>query len=205
MFSETVHIGHTLNATIFGPLNEPKSYHLLKSSIGHLLNFYRSFKPNSAASWVRNEQRRADGLEILPPVPLFEFNPSIPIQEIIAASTLGSTRTKGRSLYARLAKLPHEARQEEIDRLEAEYRKQEYQKSGITLVDTLETVASPLLGCFSLLLTPVVKKGVKKGRHIPQIDQMIEQLKSTFNVGGNQELDFLSRISRVATFRRERI
>ena len=205
LFSEAVHIGHTLNATIFGPLNERKSYHLLKSSIGHLLNFHRNFNQKFAASWVSNERRRAEGLEILPPVPLFEFNPSIPIQEIIAASTLGSTRTKGRSLYARLAELPHEARQEEIDKLEAAHRKQECQKSGITLVDTLETVTSPLLGVFSLLLTPVIKKGAKKSRHIPQIDRMIEQLKSTFNVGGNQDLDFFSRISRVANFKRERV
>ena len=33
VLSETVHIGHALNATIFGPLNEPAPYHLLKTAI----------------------------------------------------------------------------------------------------------------------------------------------------------------------------
>ena len=206
LFSEAVHIGHTLNATIFGPLNERKSYHLLKSSIGHLLNFHRNFNREFAVPWASNERRRADGLKILPPVPLFEFDRKIPIQEIIADSTLGSTRAKGRSLYARLAELPPEARQEEIDNLESALREQARRKSGTMVdVDALGAVASLFTGVFLPPLA-LVKKVTEKLRQKPQIDQMITQLESTFNIGkGNQELDFLSRINRVATFRRERV
>ena len=221
VLSEAVHIGHTLNATIFGPLNEPDSYHLLKSAIGRLLNCYRNFNPNSAASWARNELRRANGGEILPPVPLFEFDRKIPIQEIIDDSTLGSTRAKGRSLYARLTELPPEERQKEIDDLVSALRKQARQKSGIVVdldtletPETLETVISwtlLLMGGFSL--PPLTgtwclgKQATEKlRRRSPQIDQMIAQLENAFDGGGgNQELDFLSRINRVATFRRERV
>ena len=209
VLSEAVHIGHTLNATIFGPLNEPKPYHLLKSSIGHYLNFHRNFNHKSARSWARNELRRANGLEMLPAVPLFEFDRSIPIQEIITDSALGSTRTKGRSLYARLVELPHEARQEEIENLVSALRKQARRKSG-TVVDFegLETVSSIFLDLLPLTgLRRLGKQATEKlRRRSPQIDQMIAQLESTFNVvGGNQELDFISRISRVASFRRERV
>ena len=214
VFSEIVHIGHTLNATILGPLNEPKAYHLLKSEIGRHLNFHRNFNHKSARSWARNEVRRANGLEMLPAVPLFEFDSSIPIQEIIADSALGSTRRKGRSLYARLVKLPHEARQEEIENLVSALRNQARRESGIIVdLDTLDTaaaVASLLLDFISPPLAGLKDIGErvieKLRRRSSQIDQIIAQLESTFSgVGGNQELDFLSRISRVATFRRERI
>ena len=223
VLSEAVHIGHTLNATILGPLNEPAPYHLLKSAIGRHLNSHRAFNRKFAASWARNELRRANGVEILPPVPLFEFDRKIPIQEIIDDSTLGSTRAKGRSLYARLAELPPEERQEEIDKLESALRKQARQKSGIVVdLDTLETVETVetvisltllLVGGFSLPpLTGMGRLGkrmIEKLRHIPQIDhdQMIAQPEeNAFDGGeGNQELDFLSHINRVATFRRERV
>ena len=154
-------------------------------------------------------------------MPLFEFDRKIPIQEIIDDSTLGSTRAKGRSLYARLTELPPEERQKEIDDLVSALRKQARQKSGIVVdldtletPETLETVISwtlLLMGGFSL--PPLTgtwclgKQATEKlRRRSPQIDQMIAQLENAFDGGGgNQELDFLSRINRVATFRRERV
>ena len=220
MLSEAVHIGHTLNATIFGPLNEPDSFHLLKSAIGrllnfhkNLLNFHKNFNRKFAASWARNEQRRTNGVEILPPVPLFEFDRKIPIQEIIDDSALVSTRTKGRSLYARLAELPPEERQKEIDKLESTLRQKARRKLGTVIdFDTVETSAAVSSLFLDFIFPPLAglmhlsKQVTEKLRHIPQIDQMIAQLESTFNVvGGNQELDFLSRINRVATFRREHV
>ena len=210
VLSEAVHIGHTLNATIFGPLNELAPYHLLKSLIGHHLNYHRAFNRKFAASWTRNELRRANGVEILPPVPIFEFDRKMPIQEIIDDSTLGSTRAKGRSLYARLAELPHEERQEEIDRLVSALRQQTDRKSKHAVyLDGLGTVAGAALPPVGILfgLWPLSKPLIEKlRRSSPQIDRMIAELGNASDGGGdNQDLDFLSRVNRVATFRRERV
>ncbi len=211
VLSETVHIGHALNATIFGPLDEPVSYRLLKTEIGRHLNFHRHFNYEFVASWIENELRRASGSRILPPLPLFEFDKKIPIQEILADSSLGSTRAKGRSLYGRLVELPPEERQQEIDNLEAALRSQGRRKSG-TLVDfdALDTgcaVASLLLDFVFPPLAGVKNFGTRLGgrlRRIDRIDRLVTHLEK-IRSGHRQDLDFLSRISRVATFRRDRV
>ena len=47
---------------------------------------------------------------------------TIPMQEILEDSSLGSVRDKGRGLYARLAKLPPNERAEEVEQLKTAFR-----------------------------------------------------------------------------------
>ena len=164
-------------------------------------------------SWIENERRRASGSKILPPLPIFEFDKKIPIQEILADSRLGSTRAKGRSLYARLVELPPEEHQQEIDELESALREQARRRSGTLLdLDKAETIVSgaSVLWDFTCLPFGGLKRLggqlIEELRRAHKIDQMMMQLENTLNcVGRNQDLDFLSRISRVASFRRERV
>ena len=208
--SEAVHISHALNATLLGPLSEPELYHRLKSFIGYQLNFHRHFNPNFAVSWIENEERRITGTRTLPAVRLFEFDTKIPIQEILDTCNLYSTKANGRSLYARLANLPRNERQQEIDNLELMFRKWTHRKSGTSMdlnkLDTIVFLASVLFDFVCPRLASLMRGGgfvIEKIRRMPKFDHMITKLEK--GAGKNQELDFLSRIDRVATFRRERV
>lgn len=213
LLSEPVHIGHALNATIFGPLDEPHGYHFLKSAIGRHLSFHRCFNRDLVGSWVDNELRRASGSKILPPLPLFEFDRKIPIHEILDDTKLASTRAKGRGLYSRLVELPPEERQREIDDLVSMLRRKARRKSG-TLVDL--DLADTGLATAGLLLDFVFPplaalrnfgpKFIERLRRIKKVDQLVAHLEDILSRDGrNQELDFISRISRVAHFRRDRV
>lgn len=60
--------------------------------VGDRLNFYRSFNSRIAAAWAVSERRKEERRSILPPVPLFDFHHRASIDDLIAATSLGSTR-----------------------------------------------------------------------------------------------------------------
>ena len=94
------------------------------------LNFHRSFNENRAVAWLNNETELAYGMEMVPTVPLFEFDKSIPMREILEDSTLASVRMRGRGLYARLAELPLRERRSEVERLNELLRTRTRKQSG---------------------------------------------------------------------------
>ena len=116
-------------------------------------------------------------------------------------------------MYARLVELPPEERQREIEELVSALRKQACRRSGTLVdfdtVDTSVAVASVLLDFIYPPLAGLKHVGsqlIEGLRRIDKIDQMMMQLENTLNrFGRNQDLDFLSRISRVASFKRERV
>ena len=213
VLSEAVHLGHALEGTILGPLEEPNSYHLLREIIGRHLNFHKYFNQESVGVWAKNETRRIAGSRILPAIPMFEFDPKIPIGEFLADTSLGSTREKGRCLYARLAALPRDSLQEEIDVLESKLRTIIRRKTG-TMVDLDTLDASVATGSIFLdfvfpPLTSLCRLSgsvIQRLRKKKKVDDMVMSLEdSLVRFGHSQELDFLSRVNRVATFRRERV
>ena len=121
--SERVHIGHALNATVFPSRSEPPSLLVLMNIMADALNFYRSFNTRIAASWAGNEDRKAAGRLVMPSLPLFAFEPNVPIKEFLDTVCLSSTRDQGRALFGRLAALPDDQRAAEIARLDGELRR----------------------------------------------------------------------------------
>lgn len=212
--SERVQIGHALDATVFGALDEPGAVTPLMAVLGRELNFYRSFNTALAAAWVGNERRRAEGVQVMPPIPLFEFDPKVPIAEVLADSALRSTRAKGRALFARLADLPAEARGAEIDALAARLRNAgRRRKDAVLSFDNLDTALS-LGSLFASFVYPPVaglahlaRPLVERLRRVPSIDRMVQAVEqdTVAAFGSNQDLDFLSRIDRVAQLRRARV
>jgi hypothetical protein len=212
--SERVHLGHALNATVFGAVDEPGCMTPLMATLGRELNFYRNFNTTVAAAWVGNERRRANGVQIVPPIPLMEFDPKIPMKEILDDSALSSTRTKGRALFARLADLPAEAREQEIDALVDQLRNLGRRRENVVLsfdnADTAIAVGSvfasfvypPIMG-----LAHFARPLVERLRRISSIDRMIQTIAedTAASLGTNQDLDFLSRINRVAQLKRPRV
>lgn len=208
VLGERVHIAHALNATHITPLDEPAGYGVMAEQIGRNLNFYSNFNRAIIASWAANERRRADGVQIMPPIKLLEFHKRVPMEEFLDESLLPSTRAKGRGLMARMAELSDYEREAEFDRIEAELRAKGRAKEGKLLTfDTLNTLWS--LGALFLDFTSAPVAGTKnfalKGKEalrkiLPAIDDMVSELEGDIAKlrGTNQDLDFLRRINRVA-------
>lgn len=206
---EPVHLGHSLDATVFGPLDEHPAQLNMKAFLGHLLNLYRCFNEKLGPAWTKNERRRVAGERILPPLPLFNFDPAIPIREFLDDTALSSTRAGGRSLYERLASLPAHERAAEIKKLDAELRRLGCKQTGFSIsLDTFDTLTSMALGIGGV--EKIFRYGKLAMEHARRksagIDQLMAQLSRA--IGRNetsQELHFLSRVQRVASFRKERI
>ena len=212
VLSERVHIGHALNATVFPNRSDPPGLLLLMNIMADALNFYRSFNTRVAVSWAGNEERKATGKLVMPPLPLFEFEPRVPIEEFLEAVRLHSTRAEGLALFGRLAALPEDQRADEIARLDAELRKRLRRSESAISFENLDTLISIGSSIFSFLYPPVaglraIGRQLKESvRNIPSVDRLVHEIETNlFSAPAKQEIDFLSRISRVATFKKDRI
>ena len=213
VFSEAVHISHALNATLIGPVTEPPAFVLLKYWVGRHLNFHRHFNKQLAGSWKHNEANAASGVKLLPAVPLFEFDTSVPIQEILDDSILNSVRIRGRGLYSRLASLSESERVEEVEELNGALRARTRRQSGLHMTldagDIGMSIADLLIGFF---VPPVSALGrfakplIEKARRNRKIDAMVMTVEEgLYKKPQANELEFLARVSRVATFRVDRV
>jgi hypothetical protein len=211
MVSEKVHIGHALNATVFPSREEKEGFHHLANAMGDSLNFFRSFNTRIAAAWVGNVQRKEAGRLLLPPLPLFEFDRAIPIEEILAATDRSVMRNRGRALFNRLAEMTEEQRAIEIQTLNAALRTYG-RPGGIISLDTADTGISIASAAFSFVYPPVAgvlalgRQLVELGRKHPAVDQLFEAVQvDLFPKGKKRELDFLSRINRVASLKTTKV
>ena len=209
IYGEPVHIGHALDATVFGPIDEPTLYYKLKSVLGGYLNLHENFTGALAESWIRNEQGKRNARETLPAVQVFEFDRHVPIREIIDDISLSSTRKQGRSLYARLADLSEEERAQEIIRVNSKLRDIGRNKANrIFDFTTLETAAS-LASLFTTFPCPPIMglfdfggRALTKLRRNKKIDELMSRLECKIQSDSSEmELSFLSKIDRVARFK----
>jgi hypothetical protein len=210
VISERVHLGHALGATVFPPREEPAGLDMLGNSMGDALNFFRSFNIRIASAWVGNVERKEASKLILPPLPLFEFDAAIPIEEILAATDRPVMRNRGRALFSRLADMSEEERTDEIRNLNAELRRYGHPNGLMSLdnVDTGISIASMAFGFVYLSgLRGLGAQLLDLGRKRPAVDHLIEAIQADLfpNDGRKRELDFLSRISRVAALRSTKV
>jgi hypothetical protein len=214
MLSERVHLGHALKATVFPAISDPAGYAPLMTALGQELNFYRSFNTAIAAAWAANEHRRAQGVQILPPIPFLTFERKVPLCEVLEDGALGSTRAQGRALMGRLAELPAEAREGEIDALADRFRRRwRWRDNRVLSLDHLDTGLS-LASTVGHGVFPPVMGLVHAGaalrqnlQRLPVFDRFVQAFQEDFAAmrGGNQDLDFLSKIQRVAQLKRDRV
>ena len=205
---EPVHLAHALDATVFGPVSEDRALHRTKLFLGQILNFHKCFNAVLGPEWTENERRRASGVTIVPSVPLFEFDAAVPMAELLEDTRLRSTRDYGRTLYARLAAMDADERAAEVERLNAVQRQRGRRKGGVLLsLDTLASIGTALadaagVGFFGLarfLLEALRQKN-------SQVDRLADSMAGKIDPTGKRaELDFLTRVDRVASLKRERI
>ncbi|WP_206240459.1 hypothetical protein [Novosphingobium terrae] len=208
VMAERTHLAHALGATLIPGMEEPPVFTILCRAIGEDLNFYAGFNTRIAPAWIGNRDRRARGQLLSEPLPIFTFETDVPLLEILQDAGLASTRRKGRALVDRLAELPEALRAEEIRRLKSDLRQRGRRATSSVLSiesgDTLIALASTIFG---FLYPPTVgmvgigRNLSEKARRIPAVDAMLDTLAmDTLAIrGGNHDLDFLSRIDRVAT------
>ena len=213
IYGEPVHIGHAIDATVFGPNDERTLYYKLKSVLGGYLNLHKNFTATLAESWVRNEQGKSSAKKTLPAIQVFDFDRHIPIREIIDDTSLSSTRKQGRSLYARLANLNEEERAQEIIRLNARLREISRNKaSSIIDLSTLDTAVS-LVSLFMAFPYPSIMGLFDVGsialtrlRRNRKIDELMSRLEEKIESNNSKmELNFLSKIDRVARFKSDHV
>lgn len=219
VFGSQVHLAHALGATLVSPDGQADGHRFIQQMIADRLNFYRSFDVAVTAAWARNERRKEDARRLLPALPVFEFDVDVPLSEIEAAAGLASTRRKGRALIGRLANLDEAARSAELSRLAAELRKLKAKDAGVFSLETAEdlgsvvTAAGDVVGVATLGLPPVVASRNLFGRLTAALRQwkpaddfldaiehdLADQRKSS------EDLDFLSKVDRVAVLNRPRV
>jgi hypothetical protein len=208
--NNAVHIAHVLNATFIPPSKEMAGWIEPRRIVADRLNFYRSFNTRIAASWAANERRKEEQVPIVPAIPLFDFHPRAPLKDLIAATSFGSVRRKGRAMMTRLSQLPPEDRRLEIDRLCQEM----YELGGRRarrsfIVDSLSDGMDIGSTIWSASLPPIrpmwhfLKRTVELARRAPALDRVIDAIEQDLRdqLGRNSDLDFLSKISRVAELR----
>ncbi|KRR09980.1 hypothetical protein CQ12_06090 [Bradyrhizobium jicamae] len=208
--SDDVHIAHAFNATLIPPLEEKSGIIMLRRLVGDRLNFYRACNTRIFAAWATNERRREEKIRLLPSMPIFDFPPHAKLRDLISLTSYQSTRRKGRALLSRLSQLPFEERESEIERLSKDlYELGVRREKRAMLLDTADDVKEVAGALIDLTLFPVrsvwnlVNKIVAVGRRIPALDNFIDDLErdtlpQRFR---NTDLDFLSKIERVAVLR----
>lgn len=207
------HLAHAFKATSIPYIGQPNSWSLIHNTIGDRLNFYRSFNSGIAAAWIGNEKRKEERRAILPPIPFFDFEVGVPISEFVEATALSSSRRKGRALMTRLADLAPEEREREVARLATQARRLRGREAGLFSFESLEdagpltdiivgTSAPPLFAMRNL-----IRRIINLRDRSPALDRVIDAIQREWSgiTRQNEDLDFLSKIDRVAQLRRQRI
>ncbi len=208
MFGQCIQTAHTLNATYI-PHTPHDSY--VESWInpmalmGDRLNFYRSMSTRLTAAWATNQRGIESRRIVLPPIPLFDFDRSAPIDDILLFTSRPSIRRKGRSLVARVSELPEEERASEMSRLQKKLYelgvKNERREMSTSFLDASLTLAdyaaSTALFPFTAGWT-MLKAMIHAARRSPSLDRFLDSLEADLSRPGNDDLHFLSKISRVA-------
>jgi len=199
--ADGVYVAHTLNATFIPPTNDIGGWLEPRRVIGDRLNFYRSFNTRIAAAWAISERQREERRKLLPPIPLFEFDPHAKIDDVLRLTAFGSDRRKGRALIGRLSDLPADERQAELDRLSSELYQRGLRKDRRRLMfDTFDNVKEVGLALAGFSVFPIrsawglVKVMMDVGRRIPAIDGFMDILQHDLSRSANEDIDFLAKI-----------
>jgi hypothetical protein len=210
MLSEKVHIAHAINATAFPMHQELLPWVAVSNAMADRLNFYRSFDTEIAAAWVGNVERKEQGKRILPPLDLLSFDANAPILDILEATNRVGMRNRARGLFSRLAEMDEPAREAEIKEINAALRK--FGKpAGIISLDNVDTAAALASLAWTFAYPPVMglyhvgTQLIDLASRIPAVEKFVEDVRNDLFPKGakKRELDFLSRISRVATLKRK--
>ncbi|QRF53148.1 hypothetical protein D4A92_17735 [Rhizobium rosettiformans] len=213
-FGQAIHFAHVLNATYI-PHGTGKDY--VNSWLGPMqlfgdrLNFYRSFNSRIAAAWAENERIKAEGRAVvLPPVPLVDFDKRASLRDVLEYTSLPSDRRKARSLIGRLANLPESERQVEVERILQELFDYGLAKDRRDRSIQWLDVGSGLGAYAAGVNMPPFFAGIfllgrlmETARKLPSMDRFLDTIESAINPSRklNEDLQLLSKVSRVATLR----
>lgn len=203
-----VQIAHSLNATFIPPMDDLTGWNVPRLLIGERLNFFRDYNSRTAAAWAVNQRRRYEKREIIMPLlPLFRFEKHADVHELIAATSLSSTRRKGRALVSRLAAISPEQRLTEINDISRELyslnARRERAGGAIDLMSNVIDVATalaqiaffPVKSTWSLLgtISAIARKNSK-------LDFLLDTIEADLapRLGIKEDLAFLSKVNRIA-------
>lgn len=209
-FGCSIHNAHMLKAT-FVPQAPHEGY--VSSWLGPMqhmgdrLNFYSALNTRVAAAWAVNERRKEERRIVLPPIPLLEFDRNVRLDDLLNLTAKTSDRRKGRALITRLADLPVEEREAEVIRLNTEWsramRSTNKRQHAALLIDSGFSVGTYALGVNVFPFVPaftLIQMALNCARRAPTLDAIIDEIERAFmeKLGQNEDIPFLSKVSRVA-------
>jgi hypothetical protein len=201
--SEWVHLAHALNATFIPPVDATGVRWELMNGVGDALNFFRSFNTQIAATWASDVDRKLERRPIVPAIPLFEFDHDVRLDEFIAPFSAASTRSAGRSLFARLADMAEDLRADEVAWLRTEVRRRRHGRESerwlsFESVEDATSVAG--LGWVPIVAARNIWRRLREtARRWELSDKFMSAIEDTMEKSfhTNRQLDFLSRVDRV--------
>lgn len=204
--TQGVHIAHVLNATFIPSTEDLIGWNVVRNLTADRLNFYRSFNSRISAAWIGNEGRKIKRDKILPPVPIFDFHKHTDIHEIMDVSELSSVTRKGRALLSRLSDLPVEERFAEVEKLgKAAYKIGAKRSRRSFALDNLDGLASLIdyvsgLGLFPFKSAFSISNNILNAcRKNKRFDLLMDSIEQDIKIKGkNEDLDFLTKVNRVA-------
>ncbi len=185
----------------------------VSNAMGDRLNFYRSFNTDIAASWAGNVERKEQRKRVLPPLDILSFDADVPIQEVLDATSRVGMRNRARGLFNRLADMDEAARDTEIKDMNAALRKFGKPVGGWISLDNIDTAVAVAATALNWTYPPVMglahfgAKITDIASRNPAVEKFVEQIRIDLfpNQTRRRELDFLSRISRVAMLKRKTV
>lgn len=139
---------------------------------------------------------------------MFDFERHASLDHILHFTRSASLRRKGRGLITRLSELPEDQRAGEIERLSNELFHQGLKRDRRSFVIEGLSDIVDVGGAVAGLPVPPLKSGVGlwnllrvSARSVRVLDSFFDQLEQDgpAKLKGDDELDFLSKVSRVAT------
>jgi hypothetical protein len=205
MNAEAIHIAHALDATYF-PFNPDATGYSDKpyaQSMGNLLNFYKCSKKDVLNEYLKLNQLKESGVNILEPVKIFEIDSYLPIDEFEKEVANKFVRQGFRSLFNELATMEESKRTQRI---------QEYNKNVDTYLRnnklkdiafdlSSEAIEVPFLGVAKNIAILIYDKVKNSSATVKKYAEKIEEI-AAFNITGEKKISLLTRLNRVARLKK---
>jgi hypothetical protein len=203
-YADDIQLAHALGATLLPSPNDEVAHSWLPimRGMGEILNMHANCAPSTFVNWQKTLSDRASGKIVLPPVPVFVFEDparnDTSLQDVLDVTARRSDRTKAHGLISRLAELPPEERVAEAERLACDMGKMFKQRGRMGWLDYSGEAAGAFVPGAGLALKWLPTAFEQTASRIPIVDRFVTAITQVTNRGGNEDIEFLSKVHRVA-------
>lgn len=207
--SPAIHLAHSLDATYFPFRNDDYSDEFYASTMGTMLNFYKSATPTNLKSFMENDRRAQTGTTIINPIDLIEVNDYISITDLEAVLSQETIFPESKKLIETLATLEDAERAKKVAYYNKEVTRRVNKKKKKTgIIDLSTNVLLDAVGFFTGIPglgtgLSIVKSGLKMANQDSAVKNVTEKIESALDKDtDSQNIKYLTKISAVAKIRK---